>query len=46
MMELNKSLAKLALRVNFVSFFGDFNISVLNADSHVPTNDFIDLMYS
>ena len=45
-MELNKSLAKLALRVNFVSFYGDFNISVLNADSHVPTNDFIDLIYS
>ena len=26
--------------------FGDFNINILNADSHVPTNDFIDLMYS
>ena len=25
---------------------GDFNINILNADSHTPTNEFIDLMYS
>ena len=40
-------MLKSALRINYQWFlFGDFNINILNADSHVPTNDFIDLMYS
>ena len=47
MMKFNKFLLKSALRINYVSFLVTLtSISVLNADSHVPTNDFIDLMYS
>ena len=44
--EIKQVLAKIGFENKLCFLFGDFNINILNADSHVPTNDFIDLMYS
>ena len=43
---IKQVLAKIGFENKLCFLFGDFNINILNADSHVPTNDFIDLMYS
>ena len=44
--EIKQVLAKIGFENKLCFLFGDFNINILNADAHVPTNDFIDLMYS
>ena len=44
--EIKQVLAKIGFENKLCFLFGDFNINILNANSHVPTNDFIDLMYS
>ena len=44
--EIKQVLAKIGFENKLCFLFGDFNINILNADSHVPTNDFIHLMYS
>ena len=44
--EIKQVHAKIGFENKLCFLFGDFNINILNADSHVPTNDFIDLMYS
>ena len=43
---IKQVLAKIGFENKLCFLFGDFNINILNADSHVPANDFIDLMYS
>ena len=42
---IKQVLAKISFENKLCFLFGDFNINVLNADSHLPTNDFIDLKY-
>ena len=38
--------SKLKLEDKLIYLAGDFNINLLNADSHQPTSDFLDVMYS
>ena len=44
--EIKQVLAKIGFENKLCFLFGDFNVNILNADSHVPSNDLIDLMYS
>ena len=41
-----KSLSLLKAEKKLVYLMGDFNINLLNADKHAPTQEFIDLMFS
>ena len=49
-MQFNDSMATILNNIKaegkFCYIMGDFNLNLLNANSHNPTNDFIDLMYS
>ena len=46
----NEDLSQLLLKIKgekkSAYFLGDWNINILNSDSHQPTGDFIELMYS
>ena len=44
--EIKQVIAKIGFENKLCFLFGDFIINIVNADSHVPTNDFTDLMYS
>ena len=43
---LNSILSKLKAEKKLLYLLGDFNINLLNADTHQATQEFIDLMYS
>ena len=36
--EIKQVLAKIGFENKLCFLFGDFNVNILNADSHVPTN--------
>lgn len=44
--ELNQILSSLKLENKLTYLTGDFNINLLNVDSHIPTEEFLELMYS
>ena len=37
---------KLKLEKKLLYLLGDFNINLINSDSHIPTSEFLDLLYS
>lgn len=39
-------LDKIAEERKFIACMGDYNISLLNCESHIPTQEFVELMYS
>ena len=43
---LSELLSKVKIERNFLACLGDFNIPLLNIESHGPTQDFADVMYS
>ena len=43
---LSELLSKVKIERKFIACLGDFNISLLNIESHGPTQDFADVMYS
>ena len=44
--ELSKLLSTLAKENKILYLMGDYNINLLNADSHIHTSEFIEMMYS
>ena len=44
--EMDLILNKLRLENKGVYIMGDYNINLLNADNHLPTSEFVDMMYS
>ena len=44
--EINKILDKLHKENKIIYIMGDFNINLMNSDTHTPTGSFLDLMYS
>ena len=45
-LEINKILDKLHKENKTIYIMGDFNINLMNSDTHTPTGSFLDLMYS
>ena len=45
-LEINKILDKLHKENKTIYIMGDYNINLLNSDTHSPTGHFLDLMYS
>ena len=43
---LSELLSKVKTERKFIACLGDFNISLLNIESHEPTHEFADVMYS
>ena len=43
---LSQLLSKVKIERKFIACLGNFNISLLNIESHGPTQDFADVMYS
>ena len=45
-LKLTKMLDKLHKENKTIYIMGDYNINLLNSDTHSPTGHFLDLMYS
>ena len=43
---LDNILVKIKCENKYLYLLGDFNINLMNSDSHTPTSEFLDLMYS
>ena len=43
---ISNILSRLKAERKYISCLGDYNVSLLNIDTHAPTHEFADLMYS
>jgi exonuclease III len=43
---LENTLQKISNEHKYLYLLGDFNINLMNTDTHIPTSEFLDIMYS